>query len=295
MPELPEVETVRRGLEPHLAGARIRAVETGAAGLRFPFPENLAARLAGQRVETVGRRAKYLLFGLSSGETLLSHLGMTGSYRFDFAALAEPSRYRDTDKAGKHDHLVFRLDRDGSDYALVYNDPRRFGFVDLVADPARSPFLAGLGPEPLGNALTATGLAARFAGRRTPVKPALLDQRVVAGLGNIYVSEALWRAGVVPTRPVGTLVDAAGAPRPDLEALVRAIRSVLEDAIAAGGSTLKDFRHADGELGHFQHRFDVYDRAGEACRRPGCAGTIARIVQSGRASYYCPACQAESG
>ena len=292
MPELPEVETVRRGLEPFLAGARIEAVRLNRPDLRFPFPSRLDEALMGQTIEHVGRRAKYLLLGLSSGTTLLSHLGMTGSYRFRDFSFKGPSRYFEPDQNEKHDHLELALShpRHGA-MTLVYNDARRFGFMDLFDDEAACAFLAGLGPEPLGNGFSAALLAERFRGRTTPVKAALLDQRIVAGLGNIYVSEALHRARVRPTTAVAQLVPARRGPGARLEALAESVRAVLVEAIEAGGSTLRDFRAADGALGYFQHRFAVYDREGEACPREGCGGTVLRIVQSGRSSFFCPRCQ----
>lgn len=296
MPELPEVETVRRGLAPLVEGALITTVRLNRPDLRFPFPDDFAKSLTGARITSVGRRAKYLLFALDSGATLLSHLGMTGNYRFSDELLAAPSRYRQPIAAERHDHVVLELTGpEGTNRALIYSDPRRFGFMTLFTSPEACSFLKDLGPEPLGNAFSAPQLAARFRGRRAPVKSALLDQRNVAGLGNIYVSEALWRAGIAPTLSVGTLVADDGAAKPALEALVGAVRSVLEEAIAAGGSTLKDFRQSDGAPGYFQHNFDVYDRADAPCRRVGCNGTVTRMVQSGRASFYCPVCQAESG
>jgi formamidopyrimidine-DNA glycosylase len=290
MPELPEVETVRRGLMPFVVGAHIKSVTLYRPDLRFPFPEGLAQHLAGRTITGLERRAKYLLFALSDGQTLLSHLGMTGAWRFSDHAPAEPTRYHAP--AGGHDHLRMALaHKTHGELDLIYSDPRRFGFLDLIAPGAESAYLAGLGPEPLGNALSAEGLAAALKGRRTPIKAALLDQRRIAGLGNIYVCEALWRAGIVPTVSAASLVEADGRPGKRLEALVRAIRTVLEDAIAAGGSTLRDFRAADGASGYFQHSFSVYDREGEPCPRPGCTGTVARLVQSGRSTFYCPVCQ----
>ncbi len=290
MPELPEVETVRRGLMPYVVGADIRSVTLYRPDLRFPFPKGLAEQLAGRRIAGLERRAKYLLFALSDGQTLLSHLGMTGAWRFADHVPDEKTRYHAP--AGGHDHLRVGLAHQAhGEMDLIYSDPRRFGFIDLIAPGAESPYLAGLGPEPLGNELSAEGLAAALKGRRTPIKAALLDQRRIAGLGNIYVCEALWRAGIAPTVPAASLVEAGGGPGQRLEALVRAIRAVLEDAIAAGGSTLRDFRAADGASGYFQHSFSVYDREGAPCPRPGCTGTIARIVQSGRSTFYCPTCQ----
>ena len=294
MPELPEVETVRRGLAPLLTGAEIEAVSLNRADLRFAFPPGLAKKLPGQTIVSVGRRAKYLLFGLSGGETLLSHLGMTGSYRFSNMRLAEPSRYRQ-ETAGKHDHLEMALRHpEAGALHLIYTDARRFGFFDWHSEAHPSRYLIGLGPEPLGNEFNAEALAITLKTRKAPIKSALLDQRVVAGLGNIYVSEALWRAQISPLCPAGALVEETGRPTPRLQALARAVREVLEDAIAAGGSTLRDFRNAEGGGGYFQHVFDVYDREDEPCRRQNCAGIITRIVQSGRSSFYCPVCQGES-
>ena len=292
MPELPEVETVRRGLEPWLAGARIEKVRLNRKDLRFPFPQDFATTLEGATIDIVGRRAKYLLFALSNGWTWLSHLGMTGSYRFLGRTFKEASRYFEPPVDEKHDHVVLDLvhPTEGP-LTLVYADARRFGFMDLFRDAADSPYLRGLGPEPLSNAFNAGEMAERFAGKRAPMKAALLDQRVVAGLGNIYVSEALHRAHILPTREARTLVLKSGKPSHRLEALADGVRAVLNEAIEAGGSTLRDFRDAEGKSGYFQHRFAVYDREGEPCPTPGCRGTIQRIVQAGRSTYYCPVCQ----
>lgn len=292
MPELPEVETVRRGLEPYLRGARLGEVELRRPDLRFPIPPHFAETLTGATVEAVERRAKYLLLRLSNGWTWLSHLGMTGAWRFRDFRFKEPSRYYEPDAAEKHDHVLVDIDHPAEGrMTLIYNDARRFGFMDLFQRDDESPYLRDLGPEPLSNSFDAPYLARRFSGRTAPAKAALLDQRIVAGLGNIYVSEALHRAHIRPERAIGTLVDAAGRPAPELELLPAAIRNVLGEAIEAGGSTLRDFRAADGTSGYFQHHFSVYDRAGEPCPTPGCSGTIARIVQSGRSSFFCPVCQ----
>lgn len=292
MPELPEVETVRRGLEPWVSGARIEKVTLNRADLRFPFPAGMAAALEGTTIDSVGRRAKYLLFRLGSGQTLLSHLGMTGSYRFEGRRFKEPSRYFEPDQDQKHDHLKLALSHpEHGPLTLIYNDARRFGFMDLFSRDDDSPYLRDLGPEPLGNAFNAAEMAARFRGKKAPMKAALLDQRVVAGLGNIYVSEALHRAHIRPTTEAGKLVLKSGAPSKRLEDLADAVRVVLIEAVEAGGSTLRDFRDADGGSGYFQHRFAVYDREGEPCPTPGCTGTIRRIVQSGRSTFYCPTCQ----
>lgn len=284
MPELPEVETIRRGLLPLVAGAHITAVATGRPDLRFPFPADLGS-VAGRRIETLDRRAKYLLFRLGDGRVLLSHLGMTGAWRVDTASLAEPTRLRPNRRAVLHDHLTIGLERDGQEARLIYNDPRRFGYIALAPSEAEAVQLRDLGPEPLGNRFSPSHLAAVCAGRAAPIKSVLLDQKTVAGLGNIYVCEALWRAGIAPTLPAHRLSDKR------IARLVAAIRAVLEEAIAAGGSTLRDYVDATGSPGYFQHSFDVYGRAGDPCRRSGCAGTIARIVQSGRSSFFCPVCQ----
>jgi formamidopyrimidine-DNA glycosylase len=283
---------VRRGLAPWLEGARIDSVILNRRDLRFPFPRGFARALEGRTIVSVGRRAKYLLFRLSSGKTWLGHLGMTGTFRFAGFRYKEPSRYYEPGEDVKHDHMVVHLTHPSRGrLTLIYADARRFGFMDLFEDESDSPYLAGLGPEPLGNAFNAGALAARFRGRAAPVKAALLDQRVVAGIGNIYASEALWRAHIRPTVAAKKLVLKSGRPSLRLERLVRGVRAVLEEAVEAGGSTLRDFRAADGAPGYFQHRFAVYDRAGEPCLTPGCTGTIRRIVQSGRSTFYCPVCQ----
>ncbi len=291
MPELPEVETVRRGLAPWLEGATIETVTLNRKDLRFPFPEGLKARLEGQVVEHVGRRAKYLLMTLSGGATLLSHLGMTGSWRFAEHGIDKPPRYYEPGTEPKHDHMVWSLDhpRHGKSH-LIYADPRRFGFIDLYDDIEQSPYLKDLGPEPLGNEFGATEMAAAFAGKKAPIKAALLDQRVVAGLGNIYVAEALHRAHILPTVEARTLVTKSGKPKKALDDLASAVREVLVAAIEVGGSTIRDFRSTTGE-GYFQHNFAVYDREGDPCPTPLCTGVVKRIVQSGRSTFYCPVCQ----
>ncbi|GGA38057.1 bifunctional DNA-formamidopyrimidine glycosylase/DNA-(apurinic or apyrimidinic site) lyase [Pelagibacterium lentulum] len=292
MPELPEVETVRRGLAPFLSGARIEAAHTYRADLRFAFPEHFAQRLSGQTITHVGRRAKYLLVSLSGGDMWLSHLGMTGAFNVNTRPLAEPSRLSAGDRTGRHVHFTARLAHpEHGQVDLSYADPRRFGFMDLIGSGQPNRFLDHLGPEPLGNAVDATYLAARFSRSRTPIKSALLDQRIIAGLGNIYVCEALFLAKIAPWRPAQSLVDENGAPRPELEVLVIAIRKVLEAALEAGGSTLRDFANAAGQPGYFQHSFAVYGREGEHCLVSGCNGVVARMVQSGRSSFYCPVCQ----
>jgi formamidopyrimidine-DNA glycosylase len=291
MPELPEVETVRRGLAPVLQGAIIERVDKRRPDLRFPFPSRFAARLKGRRVVALRRRAKYLLAELDDGSVLLMHLGMTGSFRITEPnpAEARASGYARR-KDAAHDHVVLHL---SNGKRIVYNDPRRFGFMLLIApsELQAHPLLAGLGAEPVGDALDANALAHRLAGRLAPLKAALSDQSIIAGLGNIYVCEALWRAGLSPRRAAGTLVRGDGKPTARLQRLVEAVRAVIAEAIEAGGSSLRDYVQADGELGLFQHRFAVYDRKGEPCLRPGCLGTIRRITQSGRSTFYCPQCQ----
>ena len=292
MPELPEVETIRRGLEPFVTGAVIARARVNRPDLRFPFPPGFARRLTGWRIEAVGRRAKYLLFSLSDGKIWLSHLGMTGSWLVEAGPDLDAGRNRPPSETPAHTHLVLDLVRPGRAPArLSYRDARRFGYMDLFSDAADCAFLDRLGPEPLGNAFGAPHLASAFRARRGPVKSALLDQHVVAGIGNIYACEALFRARVAPRRLTASLVTRSGNPTAALVRLAEAVRTVLAQAIEAGGSTLRDFRAAGGEPGLFQHNFDVYDREGEACSRPGCAGRVRRIVQSGRSSFYCAACQ----
>lgn len=286
MPELPEVETVRRGLEPHLSGARLVRVEQRRPDLRFPLPERFAERVTGARVTGLERRAKYLLAPLDTGETLVAHLGMTGRF-----TIAEPEGERAPgrfhhDHGGdpKHTHLVFETDRGA---VIGFNDARRFGYMDLIptAALARHPWFAGLGPEPLSAAFDAAHLFAAFAGRRQSVKATLLDQRMVAGLGNIYVCEALHRSGVNPETPAGEVT------KRRLVRLVDAIRAVLEEAIEAGGSTLRDYRSAEGGMGYFQHAFRVYGREDDVCAKERCRGVVKRIVQGGRSTFFCPVCQ----
>ncbi|MDE4133219.1 bifunctional DNA-formamidopyrimidine glycosylase/DNA-(apurinic or apyrimidinic site) lyase [Phaeobacter sp. QD34_3] len=282
MPELPEVETVRRGLVPAMEGAVIARAAVNRPDLRWPFPDRMAERLSGARVNALRRRSKYILADLDTGETLLVHLGMSGRMTVSGDPLGQ--FVHDHPQAQKHDHVVLDMDNGAR---ITFNDPRRFGAMDLLetATAEQHKLLSVLGPEPLGNDFHEDHLIAAFKGRNTPVKSALLDQGIIAGLGNIYVCEALFRAGISPKRKAGQIA----APR--VAALVPIIRTVLEDAIRAGGSSLKDFRQANGELGYFQHTFDAYGREGEPCRREGCNGTIARITQSGRSSFYCGKCQ----
>jgi len=291
MPELPEVETVRRGLMPAMVGARIAKVELRRSDIRFPFPASFANRLAGRRIVDVGRRAKYLLFPLDSGETLIAHLGMSGSFRIEKTAVSTPGAFlRERSKDPKHDHVVLTLD---NGCAVIYNDPRRFGFMDLAASGALAdhPRLSGLGAEPLAPDFDAHCLARLFAGARTSLKAGLLDQKRIAGVGNIYACEALFRARLAPSREARILADARGAPTRAAAAIAEAIRNVLEEAIEAGGSTLRDHRQTNGEFGYFQHVFKVYDREGLPCVRERCRGIVARIVQSGRPTFYCSRCQ----
>jgi formamidopyrimidine-DNA glycosylase len=293
MPELPEVETVRRGLQPVMEGARITAVEARRPDLRFPFPPDFIERLTGRKIVSLGRRAKYLLAEMDGGPLLICHLGMSGSFRIEDDGVSEPGHFQhERSKLAAHDHVVFHLALPrGKRARIVFNDPRRFGFMLFADENNEHPMLANLGVEPTGNALDGPLLAGLLRGRKAPLKAALLDQTLIAGLGNIYVSEALWRAGLSPRRLAGSIVSASGKSGARTEKLAEAIRAVIADAIAAGGSSLRDYVHADGSLGYFQHSFSVYDREGEACRKPGCTGTISRIVQSGRSTFYCPVCQ----
>jgi formamidopyrimidine-DNA glycosylase len=292
MPELPEVETVRRGLQPVMEGARFDRVEARRPDLRWPLPKDFVQRLEGQTVTGLGRRAKYILADLSSGEVLLMHLGMSGSFRVALSGDEQTPGdfHHERSKAATHDHIVFHMSNGG---VATFNDPRRFGCMKLIPRGRldEEPLLRALGPEPLGNAFDSAMLADACAGKQTSLKAALLDQRVVAGLGNIYVCEALHRAHLSPKRKASTLADRKGGPNQRASALVPAIRDVLGDAIKAGGSSLRDHRRTDGELGYFQHSFRVYDREGEPCPTRGCSGTVRRIVQTGRSTFYCPACQ----
>jgi formamidopyrimidine-DNA glycosylase len=281
MPELPEVETVRRGLEPVLVGNAFARVEQRRPDLRFPLPKDFGMRLSGRRIEALDRRAKYLLARLDDGEVLVMHLGMTGRFSINGSATKPPP---------KHEHIVFHL---GDGTAVRYSDTRRFGLMDLV--PAATldshALFKGLGVEPLSEALTPEWLAARLKGKANSIKAALVDQRLIAGLGNIYSGEALYRAGISPLRLAGSLATKSGKPTKKTEALVAAVKAVLDDAIKAGGSTLRDYKRADGRLGRFQHRFKVYGREGKPCPGKGCGGTVRRVVQGGRSTFYCPTCQ----
>ncbi len=282
MPELPEVETVRRGLEPAMAGRVIVRAEIRRPDLRWPFPPDMGARLAGARIETLGRRSKYLLLHLDRGETLIVHLGMSGRMTVEETQLGV--FHHETAPLARHDHVVFHMETGAR---IVFNDPRRFGAMDLVATERLDAhwLLARLGPEPLGNGFDEDHLVAAFRARNISVKSALLDQRIVAGLGNIYVCEALHRAGISPRRKAGRIASER------VRRLVPVIQDVLHDAIAAGGSSLRDYRQADGALGYFQHGFRVYDREGAPCPTEGCGGIVRRFAQSGRSTFHCAACQ----
>jgi formamidopyrimidine-DNA glycosylase len=293
MPELPEVETVRLGLAPVLVGNSFASVEQRRGDLRFPLPKHFAERLRGRTVDALDRRAKYLLARLDDGEVLVMHLGMTGRFSIDQAngTSFELGEFEDEQKpTPKHEHIVFHL-ADGT--AVRYSDTRRFGLMDLIPGatlPSHALF-KGLGIEPLGPDFTAEWLGLRLKGKATSFKAALIDQRLIAGIGNIYACEALFRAGVSPMRLAGTLATKTGKPTKTIEALVKAVKAVLAEAIKAGGSSLRDYVRADGRLGRFQHSFKVYGREGKPCRKKGCRGTVRRIVQSGRSTFYCPNCQ----
>lgn len=282
MPELPEVETVRRGLSPVMEGQMIVRADVNRPDLRWPFPPGMADRLTGQQVLGLRRRSKYILADLDSGETLLIHLGMSGRILISGDPLGQ--FVHDHPAPEKHDHVVLHM---ANGARITFNDPRRFGAMALMptATADLHPLLARLGPEPLGNSFNEAYLITALRDKKTPIKSALLDQRIIAGLGNIYVCEALFRAYISPKRSAGRI----SAVR--IAALAPIIRDVIGEAIAAGGSSLRDFRQTDGELGYFQHRFNVYDRESQPCRHEGCTGTIARAVQSGRSSFYCPKCQ----
>ena len=282
MPELPEVETVRRGLTPAMEGVQIARADINRPDLRWPFPPRMADRLSGQTVLRLRRRSKYILADLDSDETLLIHLGMSGRMLISGDPLGQ--FLHDHPAPEKHDHVVLHM---ANGARITFNDPRRFGAMDLMATATSDehPLLAKLGPEPLGNAFNEEYLKDALKGKNTPIKSALLDQRIVAGLGNIYVCEALYRARISPKRRAGQI----SATR--IATLVPIIRAVIAEAIDAGGSSLRDFRQTDGELGYFQHSFDVYDREDQPCRTAGCTRVIARITQSGRSSFYCPLCQ----
>jgi formamidopyrimidine-DNA glycosylase len=303
MPELPEVETVRLGLEPVLRGRRFMDVEQRRPDLRFPLPERFAERLTGRTVQRLERRAKYILVHLDEGEVLAVHLGMTGRFsvqlpdapsprassaRGEGIQLGEYAHERGSD--AKHDHLVFTM---SGGAVVTYNDARRFGYMTLVpaSELGDHAYFAGLGVEPLSDALSPAYLAGRAQAKKVDLKALLMDQRIVAGLGNIYVCEALFRAGLDPFKGAASLATKTGRPTPAAIRLVGAIKTVLADAVRAGGSTLRDYKQADGSLGRFQLQFAVYGRESEPCSRPGCRGRVRRKTQGGRSTFYCPACQ----
>ncbi len=296
MPELPEVETVRRGLEPHMEGAKFERVELRRADLRFPFEDGFITSLEGQTITSVGRRAKYLQLDIENGLVLIMHLGMSGSFRVEASSAASQPGNFALPKGihEKHDHVVFHLtDKSNNPVQVIYNDPRRFGYMALIArkDLETHKWFKDMGIEPIGNALDGAHLAMKFQNKKAPLKSALLDQKMIAGLGNIYVCEALWRSGLAPTRQAKTLAQKSGKPTAMAERLSGHIRDVINEAIEAGGSSLKDHRQTDGSLGYFQHRFAVYDREGENCLKPDCKGKISRMAQSGRSTFYCGTCQ----
>ena len=292
MPELPEVETVRRGLQPVMEGVRIARVEARRGDLRFPFQSDFVSRLEGRVVIGLGRRAKYLMADLDGGDVLMMHLGMSGSFRVSKGdgEVAPGAFHFPRNENRLHDHVVFHM---ASGAMISFNDPRRFGYMKIVrrAEMEAEPLLRGLGPEPLGNEFDAAMLARACASKKTSLKAALLDQRVVAGLGNIYVCEALFRSHLSPKRSAATLALCDGMPSDHAKRLIGSIHKVLNAAIAAGGSSLRDHRQTDGELGYFQHSFQVYDREGEKCRTPKCGGIIKRFVQNGRSTFWCAKCQ----
>jgi formamidopyrimidine-DNA glycosylase len=300
MPELPEVETVRAGLEPVLQGRRFIRVEQRRKDLRFPLPDRFAERLKGRKVSRLDRRAKYILVHLDKDEVLAIHLGMTGRFSVTLPLSPSPRLRGEAGQLGeytydhghdaRHDHLVFTM---SGGAVVTYNDARRFGYMKLIptAEIEQDAFFNGLGVEPLGNELNSAYLVRRAFGKKADLKAFLMDQRIVAGLGNIYVCEALFRACLYPWKPASRLATATGKPTPAAERLVRAIKNVLQDAIRAGGSTLRDYKRTNGDIGSFQNEFAVYGREGEACARPRCRGTVRRKTQGGRSTFYCPTCQ----
>jgi formamidopyrimidine-DNA glycosylase len=300
MPELPEVETVRQGLEPVMRGCRFVHVTQRRKDLRFPLPERFAERLVGRKVERLDRRAKYILIHLDGAEVLAVHLGMTGRFSVELPRTPSPRKRGEGTQLGdytyehghdaKHDHLVFEM---SGGARVTFNDARRFGYMTLIPekDLASDAFFRGLGVEPLGADLDPAYLARRALGKKTDLKAFLMDQRIVAGLGNIYVCEALLRAGLSPFKPAARLATRTGRSTPSADRLVPAIKAVLQDAIRAGGSTLRDYKRADGSVGAFQNEFQVYGREGEPCARGGCRGIVRRKTQGGRSTFYCPACQ----
>lgn len=296
MPELPEVETVRRGLQTIVEGARILRIEQRRADLRFPIPSDFAPSLEKSTVTSITRRAKYLLFHTDTKLVLITHLGMSGSLRIEDGQSPHiPGAFHlARSKSASHDHVIMHVQtRNGKTARIVYNDPRRFGFMLLCPESelADHPMLAKLGIEPTGNSFNGEALAMVLRNRNTSLKSALMDQRLIAGLGNIYVCEALWRAGLSPRRTALSIVPKRQGSGARADRLAQAIRMVLGDAIASGGSSLRDHRQADGSLGYFQHSFAVYDREGAPCQKAGCDGIVLRFDQAGRSTFHCPKCQ----
>ncbi len=295
MPELPEVETVRRGLAPVMEGGIIEKAVINRPNLRFLFPDKFISRLEGQKILSVGRRAKYLVLDLESGEVLVMHLGMSGSFRIEMAeGVSAPGVFHHPrSDAQKHDHVIIRVNGAHGRADIIYNDPRRFGYMDLVArsEMETHKHFASIGIEPTGNALDGALISKLFAGKTSPLKAALLDQRLIAGLGNIYVCEALWQSRLSPERKATTITRKDGKATDRTELLAQAIREIIARAIEAGGSSLRDHKQTDGTMGYFQHTFNVYDQEGKPCKREGCNSIIKRIVQSGRSTFFCPTCQ----
>ena len=282
MPELPEVETVKRGLEEFIINESIKEAYLSKFNLRFPWPKDFVFKIVGKKIISIKRRAKYIIIGLSDNYSIIAHLGMSGSYKVlkkgevqDYIIL-------------KHDHLIIDLDN----FKIVYNDPRRFGYIDLTnQDPETHKFLSSLGPEPLSNYFNADNLAETLLNKNKPIKNTLLDQNIVSGLGNIYVCEALFRSKINPKKNCSKLITSKGKPRKNLILLVKKINEVIKEAIEAGGSSLRDFSNTSGKMGYFQSSFNVYNRENEKCLLGSCDGVVKRIIQSGRSTFFCSKCQ----
>ena len=282
MPELPEVETVKKGLEEILVNNTIKGINLSGFSLRFPIPKNFASLVSGKKIVSIGRRAKYILFNLSENISIISHLGMSGSYRI--LGSEESKGY----KASKHDHIIFQFEG----FKVVYNDPRRFGYVFITdKDPNDHKLIASLGPEPLTNNFNEIVLAKSFYKKERPIKNALLDQNIISGLGNIYVCEALFRSKINPKRKIKQLVYSNGSAKKPLIILKEKINEVIKESILLGGSSLKDFSNTEGKMGYFQNTFSVYGKEGEFCILKDCDQKIKKITQAGRSTFYCPKCQ----
>ena len=282
MPELPEVETVKRGLEEFIINESIKEVYLSKFNLRFPWPKDFVSKIIGKKIVFIKRRAKYIIIGLSDNYSIIAHLGMSGSYK-----VLKKGEVKDYIIL-KHDHLIIDLDN----FKIVYNDPRRFGYIDLTnQDPETHKFLSSLGPEPLSNYFNADNLAETLLNKNKPIKNTLLDQNIVSGLGNIYVCEALFRSKINPKKNCSKLVTSKGKPRKNLILLVKKINEVIKEAIEAGGSSLRDFSNTSGKMGYFQSSFNVYNRENEKCLLGSCNGVIKRIIQSGRSTFFCSKCQ----